>query len=170
MWTMLLLIITINVVYVSLFTLRVLLVIKNYRVLASVLSIGEVFVYLMGLTLVLDNLDKPINIAAYCLGWGLGVYTGSRIEQKLALGYVVYEVVVDSLEQEMPNKLRNKGYGVTSWIADGKDGKRLVMKILSKRNKERKLHDFIISVAPKAFIISYEPTHINGGFMAKGLR
>ncbi|WP_318616833.1 DUF2179 domain-containing protein [Sporosarcina sp. YIM B06819] len=169
MLTMLMTIIIINIVYVSLFTLRVILVIKGYTVVASILSMGEVFIYLMGLTIVLDNLDKPINIAAYCLGWGMGVFLGSKIESRLALGYIVFDVVVDSLEIEIPMKIRAQGYGVTSWVADGKDGQRLVIKVLAKRHYEKKLRDLVLSLAPKAFIISYEPTKLNGGFLLKNL-
>ncbi|CEG29650.1 DUF2179 domain-containing protein [Bacillus sp. B-jedd] len=169
MSSIILTIIGINILYVSLFTLRVMIVIKGYRVLASILSMGEVFIYLMGLTIVLDNLDEPINIAAYCFGWGLGVYIGSKIEAYLALGYVVVEVIVDSLDTTLPVKIREQGYGVTSWLADGKDGKRLVMKILARRNREPKLRKFITSIYPKAFMISYEPTQFNGGFLLKRL-
>ncbi len=169
MISMLLTIIVINVVYVSLFTLRLILVVKNYRIAASILSMGEVFVYLMGLKIVLDNLDNPINIAAYCIGWGMGVYLGSKIESSMALGYIVFEVVVDFVESELPKKIRDQGYGVTSWIADGKDGKRLVMKVLAKRNSEKKLRSLVVSLAPKAFIISYEPNQFNGGFLLKNL-
>lgn len=161
------LIIIINVAYMTLTTLRLILVIKGYRVVASLLSIAEVFIYLMGLTMVLDSLDKPINIAAYCIGWGLGVYCGSIIENRLALGYVVFEVIVDSLEIELPIQIRAKGYGVTSWVADGKDGKRLCMKVLAKRKNELKLKDYITTLSPRAFIISYEPTRFNGGFLVK---
>ncbi|MFD1926649.1 DUF2179 domain-containing protein [Sporosarcina siberiensis] len=169
MFPVLLTIIIINIIYVSLFTLRVILVIKGYRVVASFLSMAEVFVYLMGLTIVLDNLDNPVNIAAYCLGWGMGVFLGSKIEARLALGYIVFDVVVDSLEIEIPMKIREQGYGVTSWVADGKDGQRLVIKILAKRNYEKKLRDLVISLSPKAFIISYEPNKMNGGFLLKNL-
>ena len=131
---------------------------------------AEVFVYLMGLKIVLDNLDKPVNIAAYCVGWGMGVYLGSKIESYLALGYIVMEVVVDSLEYHLPEKVPEQGYGVTSWLADGKDGKRLVMKVLAKRNREEKLKQLITSLSPEAFMISYEPTHFNGGFLLKRVK
>lgn len=167
MLTMILIIVVINITYVSLFTLRVILVIKGYRMSASILSMAEVFVYLMGLTIVLDNLDDPFNILAYCIGWGMGVFLGSKIEAYLALGYIVFEVVVDSVEFQMPDKLRGKGYGVTAWVADGKDGKRLVMKVLAKRKNEQLLREAILLMAPKAFIISYEPNHFSGGFMVK---
>ena len=170
MSSIILVIMVMNIAYVSLFTLRVILVIKGYKGLAAILSMAEVFVYLMGLTIVLKNLDKPINIAAYCIGWGMGVFVGSKIESYLALGYIVMEVVVDSVEYHLPEKIREHGYGVTSWLADGKDGKRLVMKVLAKRKREQKLKELIISISPSAFLISYEPTHFNGGFLIKKVK
>ncbi|MFK2826460.1 DUF2179 domain-containing protein, partial [Bacillus sp. B190/17] len=71
---------------------------------------------------------------------------------------------------DLPEKIREQGYGVTTWIADGKDGKRLVLKILAKRNYEQRLRRLVTSLSPKAFIISYEPTHVHGGFLiTKGI-
>ncbi len=113
-------IIGINVVYVSIFTLRLILVIKGKRGLASFLAMLEVFIYLMGLNLMLQNVNNPYNMAAYCIGFGIGVYMGSRIEEYLTLGYLVVQVIVDSLEMELAAQLREKGYGVTSWPADGR--------------------------------------------------
>jgi len=160
-------IIAINVVYVSIFTLRLILVIKGRKGAASFLAMAEVFVYLTGLNLVLANLDNPINMAAYCIGFGMGVYLGSRIEEYLALGYLVVQVIVDSLAVDLPDQLRDLGYGVTSWPADGRDGKRLVMQVLVKRSNERRLTDSIRKLAPKAFVISHEPKEFKGGFWVR---
>lgn len=167
---MILLIIVINISYMTLTTLRLILVIKGYPKVASLLSMVEVFIYLMGLTIVLDNLDNPWNIAAYCLGWGLGVYSGSLIEQRLALGYVLFEVIVDASEAALVGELRTRGYGVTSWFADGKDGKKISMTVIAKRKNEAKLRATIIGISPKAFVISYEPSKLNGGFLVKQMR
>ncbi|MCI3922369.1 DUF2179 domain-containing protein [Paenibacillus sp. TRM 82003] len=163
-------IVVINVVYVSLFTLRMIMTIKGQKAYASVLSVVEVFVYLMGLTIVLDNLDNPWNVAAYCIGYGIGVYTGGRIEERLALGYSQVQVIVDSLETELPIKLRALGYGVTSWAADGKDGKRLMMQVLVKRSNERLLLTQLNDLSPKAFIVSYEPKFFKGGFWVRRIQ
>src|SRR5690554_3056327 len=103
---------------------------KGYRLLASMISMFEVFIYLIGLTIVLDNIDKPLNIMAYCLGFAGGVYLGAKIEEWLALGYVTLQIVVDNESTQLPVVLRKKGYGVTSWLADGKDGQRMVMQVL----------------------------------------
>ncbi|WP_207649715.1 DUF2179 domain-containing protein [Desulfosporosinus hippei] len=164
---LILIIIGINVVYVSLYTLRTIFVIKGQKGLASALSIVEVFVYMTGLGIVLQNLDNHWNLAAYCIGYGLGVYTGSRIEEYLALGYVTVQVTVDCVEIEIPTKLREYGYGVTSWLADGKDGQRLMMQVLAKRSNERKLIDILDKLCPKAFVVSYEPKNFKGGFWKK---
>ncbi|AIY05437.1 hypothetical protein Plano_1472 [Planococcus sp. PAMC 21323] len=163
--SILMLIILINVAYMTLFTLRMILVIKGYRKVAVFLSMVEVFIYLMGLTIVLDNLSNPFNLAAYCIGWGIGVYLGGIIENRLALGYIVFDIIVDALEIDLPMHLRGKGYGVTSWTAEGKDGERLCLKVLAKRKNETKLRSFVTQLSPKAFIIFYEPNRYNGGFL-----
>ncbi|GAB6927329.1 DUF5698 domain-containing protein [Paenibacillus sp. JCM 10914] len=166
-WALVGSIIGINVVYVSIFTLRLILMIKGRRGLASALSMLEVFVYLLGLNLVLQNLDNPANMAAYCIGFGLGVYIGSRIEEYLALGYIVVQVIVNSLETDLAVTLRERGYGVTAWAADGKDGQRLVLQVLVKRKNERRLMETLGKLSPQAFIISHEPKNFKGGFWVR---
>jgi len=162
-------IIGINIVYVSLNTLRTIFVIKGKKLLASFLAVFEIGIYLLGLTIVLQNLNSPINIAAYCIGYGAGVFVGSRIEQRLALGYVSIQVVVDSVDSNLSNLLREKGYGVTSWAAEGKNGPRLVLHVLAKRHNEKKLIEYLRKIKPNAFIISYEPHNLIGGFLVKNI-
>lgn len=111
-----------------------------------------------------------MNIAAYCLGYGAGVYIGSLIEQYLALGYVDVQIIVDSLDCKLPDFLREKGYGVTSWSAEGRDGARLVLHVLAKRSNEKKLIRLLNQLSPNAFVISYEPKNFIGGFWTKNIR
>nr|WP_205408609.1 DUF2179 domain-containing protein [Hydrogenoanaerobacterium saccharovorans] len=167
---LILLIIGINIVYVSINTLRTILVIKGQRLLASIISVFEIGVYLYGLTIVLKNLDSPINIIAYCIGYGVGVYVGSLIEQYLALGYVDVQIIVDSVVHDLPDILREKGFGVTSWTAEGKNGLRLVLHVLAKRSNEKKLIKLVSEIVPNAFVISYEPKNFIGGFWTKNIR
>lgn len=163
-------IVVMNLIYVSLFTIRIILVMKARRLLASLISMFEVFAYLMGLNIVLSNIDNPVNLAAYCIGWGGGVWLGIKIEEWLALGYITLQIVVESSSNRLPVLIREKGFGVTNWIAEGKDGPRLMMEVLTKRNQEKHLMKIIQEVAPKAFVISYEPRAFRGGFWTKRLR
>ena len=165
-----LIIITINITYVTLTTIRFILMIKGMRVYSSLLSVVEVFVYIMGLSIILDNLDSYWNIAAYCFGYGMGVFLGSKIEERLALGYIAAQVVVECEYHGIPEELRKAGFGVTSWLGEGKNGPRLIMMVLAKRNRQQEFLKLIDNLCPNAFIIFEEPKNFRGGFWTKNVR
>ncbi|WP_370644767.1 DUF2179 domain-containing protein [Sporosarcina sp. ACRSL] len=167
---MLLIIFVINIVYVTFFTIRMILTLKGYRYFAAGVSVVEVVIYVVGLGLVLENLNEIQNIIAYALGYGIGVIIGTKIEEKMALGYITVNVITASVDYEMPRILREKGYGVTDWAAHGLEGNRSAMQILTPRKDELKLYDTIKQIDPKAFIIAYEARTIHGGFWVKTVR
>ncbi len=169
-YVMVVIILVINIVYVSFSTIRMILTLKGRRYLAAMISMVEMVVYVLGLGLVLDNLDQIQNIIAYAVGFGLGVIVGTKIEEKLALGYITVNVISSNPNIDFTRQLRDKGYGVTSWFAYGMDGDRLAMEILTPRKYERSLYETITNIDPKAFVISYEPKHIHGGFWVKQVR
>lgn len=163
-------ILAINIVYVSFFTIRMILTLKGQRYLAAAISSVEVVIYVVGLGLVLDNLDQIQNLIAYAVGYALGVLVGMKIEEKLALGYITVNVISNEWEKPFTKLLREKGYGVTSWMAYGMEGDRLAMQILTPRKYEEPLYRLIKEIDPKAFIIAYEPKMIYGGFWVKSVR
>lgn len=167
---MVLIIFVINIVYVSFFTIRMILTLKGYRYIAAFVSMVEIVIYIIGLGLVLDNLNEIQNIIAYALGYGFGVIIGTKIEEKMALGYITVNVITANVDHEMPRLLRDKGYGVTNWAAHGLDGNRSAMQILTPRKDELRLYDTIKQIDPKAFIITYETKTIHGGFWVKTVR
>lgn len=169
-WLMLLTIFVINIAYVSFLTMRTISTLKGYRYVAASLSVCETFIYIMGLGLVLDNLDKPQNIAAYAFGFGIGILLGIKIEEKLALGYLVVNAITAEKDKDLPMMLRDLGYGVTHGYQYGRDGERTNLQILTPRRYEKKLIATIKELDPKAFIISYEPRTIHGGFWTRGVR
>lgn len=163
----------ISLAYVALNTIRFMLTMKGYRILAPLLSMIEITIYVVGLALVLNRLDNFWNIFIYALGYGVGVSLGIKIEDKLALGYIMVTVILPSNtdhEDSLPNILRKNGYGVTQSYGEGLNGERLVLEILSPRKDERSLYQLIKSKEARAFIISYEPKYISGGFWTKKIR
>jgi uncharacterized protein YebE (UPF0316 family) len=167
---MIVIILLINIVYVSFFTIRMILTLKGHRYLAALLSTVEVVIYVIGLGLVLDNLNEIQNLIAYAVGYGIGVIVGMKIEEKLALGYITVNVITKDYEGDLANQLRNKGYGVTTWEANGLEGGRMSMQILTPRKYELLLYTTIKELDPGAFIISYEPKAIYGGFWVKNVK
>ncbi|KLV18219.1 DUF2179 domain-containing protein [Niallia circulans] len=168
--TMILIILVINIVYVSFFTIRMILTLKGQRYLAAFISMIEVVIYVIGLGLVLDNLDQIQNLLAYAIGYGIGVIVGMKIEEKLALGYITVNVITKEYDRDLPKSLRTQGYGVTTWTAQGLEGDRMALQILTPRKYELKLYQTIKELDPKAFIIAYEPKTIYGGFWVKSVK
>ncbi|HET6873008.1 MAG TPA: DUF2179 domain-containing protein [Sporolactobacillaceae bacterium] len=160
----------INIVYVSFFTIRMILTLKGYRYLAAFVSIFEVLIYVLGLGLVINHLDQIQNLVAYALGYGIGVICGMKIEEKLALGYITVNVITSRVRENFSEMIRKKGYGVTEWVANGRQGERLMMEILTPRRNELDLIDTIKDLDPHAFIVSHEPKSFYGGFWVKAIR
>ena len=169
-FVMVAIILIINIVYVSFFTIRMILTLKGQRYLAAGLSTIEVVIYVVGLGLVLENLNEIQNLIAYAVGYGIGVIVGMKIEEKLALGYITINVITKEYDLDLPRVLREKGYGVTDWAANGLEGDRMALQILTPRKYELKLYQTIKELDPKAFIIAYEPKSIHGGFWVKSVR
>lgn len=163
-------ILVINIVYVSFSTIRMILTLKGRRYLAAFVSIFEMIIYIMGLSIVLDNLNGIQNIVAYAVGFALGIICGSAIEERLALGYITVNVVSGNPDLPFGDKLRKEGFGVTSWRSSGRDGDRLSMQILAPRKQETKLYRIVKEIDPGAFLVSYEPKSIQGGFWVKQVR
>ncbi|MEL7564043.1 MAG: DUF2179 domain-containing protein [Dehalobacterium sp.] len=160
-------ILLIQIIFVSLFTIRMIFTLKNRSYLASIISVVEIFVYVTGLNLVLKNLDNPINLAVYCLGYALGIIIGSKIEEKMALGYVLVQIITECEESYMADVLRQSGYGVTTWFAEGRDSNKMVMEVLTKRKHEPRLFKLMETLDKDALMISQEPRNFRGGFWSK---
>ena len=151
------------------------LVVKGRRYLAPIVAVFEELIYVMALAIALQHIDSPLNVAAYAIGFGVGIYIGIIIEDRIALGYVNFQVTVQidptnplhEHNEELAEDLRNKGYGVTVNRADGRSGPRLVLSILAPRKAERRLMEQIKEISPDAFIMVQEPIELSGGFWSK---
>jgi uncharacterized protein YebE (UPF0316 family) len=160
----------IQIVYVSAMTLRMILVLKGRRYLAAAISALEIVIYVLGLNLVLQHLGHALSLVVYAAGYAAGILAGSWIEEKIALGYVTLKVITNDARGSMAEDLRRNGYGVTSWIGYGRDGERLVLEVLAKRNSQKRLYRTILAIDPKAFVVTLEPKQLHGGFWVRNRR
>lgn len=164
-----------NACYITLNTFRTMLVVRRQRLWAPLLAVVEEFVYVIALAIALKNINSPVNVIAYTVGFGLGIYLGILIEDHIALGYVNFQVTVEidndspSYEhnKKLPEKLRQSGYGVTETWGYGREGSRLIMSILAPRKADKRLMALIKELAPTAFVMVNEPTELSGGFWSK---
>lgn len=160
----------ISIVYVTLSTVRMILMMKGYRYLAAGLSIIEVIINILGLGLVLENISEIQNLISYAVGFGAGVIVGSMIEDKISLGYVTATVVSPENSDHLSKQLREKGYGVTDWETNGHEGPRRSLQILTPKKRELKLYQTIKELEPQAFVVANDSKTIHGGFWIRTVR
>lgn len=165
-----LLILLLQLIYVPIFTLRTIFLVKNMGTIASFLGFLEALIYVFGLSIVFSGEQSIVQMIVYAVGFGVGILIGSSIEQKLAIGYTNFVVKLVNQNEELINQLRCEGFGVTQFVGEGRDGERYQLDILTKRSREDELFDLIEKYEPRAFIISYEPRKFKGGYLVKSMK
>ncbi|MGM9925707.1 MAG: DUF2179 domain-containing protein [Bacillus sp. (in: firmicutes)] len=165
-----LLILVLQLIYVPCFTLRTIFLVKQLIIPASILGFLEALIYVFGLSIIFNGNQSFLGLFVYALGFGLGILIGTKIEQKLAIGYTTFNVNLPSKNEALIEHLRHEGYGVTVFQGEGMTSIRYKLEILTKRNLENHLIDLIKKYEPNAFMISYEPRRFMGGFILKNMK
>ena len=135
----LLLILLLQLIYVPLLTLRTIFLVKNITTLAAIIGVLEMLIYVFGLSLVFNGDQSVSAMCIYAIGFGIGIFAGTAIEKKLAIGYVYTMVNTKEKNSEMVDFLRVEGFAVTTYVGEGRDSNRYKYEILTKRNREAEL-------------------------------
>ena len=156
---------------VTIGTLRIILVSKGRKSIVPILGFIEIFIWILAISRIMQNLDNVICYFAYAGGFACGNYIGILLEEKLALGDLLIRVITKKDATNLISSLHEQGYGTTSVEAMGlKDQVHIIYTII-KRAEFKEVVDIIHSFNPKAFysiedlrfvkhgISSYKPTH-----------
>jgi uncharacterized protein YebE (UPF0316 family) len=91
--------------------------------------------------------SKGLHFAfAYALGKTLGVFIGSKIEERLALGILEVDIFFNNKNKmiEIAEKLREEGYTVNNFLAHGNNGdRRYKVEVVIKRKEFKILEDIM---------------------------
>lgn len=140
-----------RIVDVSLGTLRIILVSKGVKKIAPILGFFEILIWLLAIGQVMQNLTNITNYFAYALGFAIGNYIGILIEQKLAMGMVVVQVITRHDASELINILRLADFGLTEIEAKGGTGPVQIIHTVTKRSNLPYVIEMIKNYNPNAF-------------------
>ncbi|HET9948259.1 MAG TPA: DUF5698 domain-containing protein, partial [Longimicrobiales bacterium] len=121
-WAGALLIYFARVTDVTLGTLRISFISRGEKSLAPVIAFFEMMVWLFAISQVVTHLTNLAYYVAYAAGFASGVFTGLRVEDRLALGSRLVRTIMQDDATELAVALRQAGYGVTSIRAAGASG------------------------------------------------
>src|SRR3989338_337400 len=136
---------------VSMSTVRIILLSKGKRYIASLIGFFEVLIWLLSICQISLNLTNVVCYVAYAGGFSIGTFVGMLIEDRLAIGTQVIRVITKKEVAELINYLKAEGYGVTSMEAQGSTGKVHMIFTIIKRSDLMKVLNIIKRFNPKAF-------------------
>jgi uncharacterized protein YebE (UPF0316 family) len=152
---------------VTLGTLRIILIGRGMRKVAPLIGFVEVLVWLIVLTTVVEQLDRPLNFIAYAAGFAAGTYAGMLVEAKIALGLVAVRVITEGDSSDLLARLREARFGVTDFAARGLQGRvRFILTIVPRRDLDA-LVDIVRQLHPHAFVTVSDVRDASEGFIVK---
>jgi uncharacterized protein YebE (UPF0316 family) len=167
LWEVLLILVA-KVVEVSISTLRIIFIGKGLRKPGTLLALVEILLWVFIASRVITGMaEAPMKGIYYSIGFALGVYLGSILENRLAVGKVLIQAVIMKDEANtVINALRDNGHGVTSIDAHGKYKEREVLMIFANRKNKNMILKLISDNDDDALVVAHEVSYLRGGFVS----
>jgi uncharacterized protein YebE (UPF0316 family) len=150
---------------VSLATVRMLMIVRNHRLLAPLVGFFEVLIWIFAAGVAIQHLQSPWHVLGYAGGFAAGNWAGLWLEGKLALGLAAMQVFTPSHGSEVARALRGIGHGVTEFSGKGKDGMVEVVYSVVKRKDARRAMEAVHGLDEDAFVTVGEISAIHYGWM-----
>lgn len=159
-------ILLVKIFEVTLGTIRIVLITKGERLKGAILGVIEVIIWVSLVSTVLNNVtEDPIKIVIYAVGFGLGNYCGSLVEEKLALGTTRIEIIVlEEKADPLTQAIRDQGFAVTVIDGQGKDHPRKILVSILQRKRIKEYISLVRKIQKDAMVTVSDSKPIYGGF------
>ena len=153
-----------KMVEVAIATLRSILINKGYRKQGTLLSFVEILIWVLVASRVIIGLaEAPMKGVVYSIGFSLGIYIGSLLESKIAMGRVLIQTIISKENEVLVDRLREKRYAVTTMQAQGMNSEKTVLMIFANRKGKEEIIEEIQRLDETAMIITNDVTALQGG-------
>ncbi len=136
---------------VTMGTMRIVMISKGHKKLAPLLGFVEIFIWLLAMTKIFENLENWLCYVAYAGGFGTGNLIGLMIEERLAVGIVKLQIITRKKADKLIENLKDAGYGITFHEAQGSNDSVYIIYTIIKRNEIARVEEIVKSTNPKAF-------------------
>lgn len=148
---------------VSIGTIRIIMISKGYKKIAPILGFVEVFIWILTVGKVMQNMDNIFYYFAYAAGFAAGTYIGMIIENRLSLGLVMVRVITKFEASDLLLELREKNYNATSVDGIGRHGNVKILFMIIKKQSLRKVIELIKQYNPNSFYTIEDIREVSGG-------
>ena len=128
------------------------LVVSKKPFLGAFIGLVEAAIWIIVVSKVINDIDEPVLIFGYALGFAAGTVLGSYIERFIGIGSTVVRVFAPSNSPSVAKALREQNFMVTVINGEGRDGPVTICWCIVPRRKVNKVLTVIKTVNPDAYV------------------
>jgi uncharacterized protein YebE (UPF0316 family) len=150
---------------VSIGTVRLIFISRGLKYLAPIVGFFEVFIWLMAIGQIMQNISNPVCFVAYAGGFAMGNFVGMCIAEKLSLGVVMVRVVTIENVDNLISNLRAAEYGVTCIDGRGTEGHVQIVFTILPRREVKTVVALVKESNPNAFYTIEDVAFVEKGIL-----
>lgn len=156
-----------KIIEITIQSLKTCMMVKGQRIKAAALGFLECSIWGLVISTIIGTLgDNLLLLLFYCVGYAAGLFLGSTLESKIALGTSSLQLIAN---QENTGKIigylkeRNRGY--TVFEGQGSvDRMNMVLIILPRKETRKALKEIRSICENKVFVVASEVSKYAGGY------
>ena len=158
---------TAKIVEISIQSLKTCMMVKGQRLKAAGLGFVECTIWGLVISTIIGTLgDNIFLLLFYCVGYATGLFLGSTIESKIALGTSNLELIAnDESTGKITEYLKENNKGYTVFNGHGSTDKmNMIFIVLPRRETPKMLREIRAICDNKVFVVASEVSKYAGGY------
>ena len=156
-----------KIIEITIQSLKTCMMVKGQRGKAAALGFAECAVWGLVISTIISTLgDNILLLLFYCIGYAAGLFLGSTIEGKIALGTSNLELIANQDNTEkIVEYLKQHGRGYTVFGGHGSiDKMNMILIVLPRRDMNKLLRDIRKMCDNKVFVVASDVSKYAGGY------
>lgn len=156
-----------KIVEITIQSLKTCMMVKGQRLKAAGLGFVECAIWGLVISTIIGTLgDNILLLLFYCIGYATGLFLGSTIENKIALGTSNLELIAnDESTVKITNYLKERNKGYTVFEGHGsKDKMNMIFIVIPRREMPTMLREIRHECDGKVFVVASDVSKYAGGY------
>ena len=156
-----------KIVEITIQSLKTCMMVKGQRLKAAGLGFIECTIWGLVISTLIGSLgDNLFLLLFYCCGYATGLFLGSTLESKIALGTSNLELIAnDESTEKITAHLKENNRGYTVFEGHGsKEKMNMIFIVLSRKETPKVLKEIKGSCDGKVFVVASEISKYAGGY------
>ena len=156
-----------KIIEITIQSLKTCMMVKGQRMKAAALGFVECAVWGLAISTIISTLgDNLLLLFFYCLGYAAGLFLGSTLEGKIALGTSSLQLIANGKNtQKITAYLKSKNNGYTVFEGQGSiDKMNMVLIVLPRKDMRKTLKEIQAMCDNKVFVVASDVSKHAGGY------